>query len=157
MPRSLRRSTERFLSRIRKTHFSPQMVATVATRTSVSFPSMVVVNWPSWERRFSTMLISAMILIRLISPTPMVARERQDVLERTVDPEADVNDVLRGLDVDVGGPVAHRLGQNVVDHLHDRCVVGDNRRSLRLGGGSLARPSTASNACTSLPTLTRAW
>ena len=41
MPRSLRRSTERFLSRIRMTHFSPQMVATVATRTSVSFPSMV--------------------------------------------------------------------------------------------------------------------
>ena len=47
------------------------MVATVATRTSVSFPSMVVVNWPSCERRFSTMLISAIILIRLMSPTPM--------------------------------------------------------------------------------------
>ena len=54
------------------THFSPQMVATVATRTSVSFPSIFVVNWPSCERRFSTMLISAMILMRLISPTPMV-------------------------------------------------------------------------------------
>ena len=48
------------------------MVATVATRTSVSLPSIVVVNWPSWERRFSTMLMPAMILMRLTSPTPMV-------------------------------------------------------------------------------------
>ena len=51
MPSSSRRRTERFLSRIRITHFSPQMVATVATRTSVPLPSTSVgelsVLWPA--------------------------------------------------------------------------------------------------------------
>ena len=55
------------------THFSPQMVAAVATRTSMSLPSISVVSWPSWGRRRSTMFMPAMILIRLTRPTPMAA------------------------------------------------------------------------------------
>ena len=55
------------------THFSPQMVAVVATRTSTSLPSTVVVSWPSWGRRRSTMFIPAMILMRLTSPRPIAA------------------------------------------------------------------------------------
>ena len=47
MPSSLRRSTERVRSSSRMTHFSPQMVATVATLTSTSLPSISVRNWPS--------------------------------------------------------------------------------------------------------------
>ena len=53
------------------THFSPQIVATVATRTSTSLPSISVRSWPSWGRRRSTMFMPAMILMRLTRPTPM--------------------------------------------------------------------------------------
>ena len=55
------------------THFSPQMVASVETRTSTSRPSMSVRSWPSCGRRRSTMFMPAMILIRLTSPTPIEA------------------------------------------------------------------------------------
>ena len=102
-------------------------------------PVDVLVNWPSCERRFSTMLISAMILMRLISPIAHGARELQDVLERTVDAEPDVDHVLRRLDVHVGGPVAHGLGEDAVDDLHDRRVLGDDRRAVGLGGLLLPR------------------
>ncbi len=47
MPRSARRITERVRSRSRITHFSPQIVASVATRTSTSRPSISVRSWPS--------------------------------------------------------------------------------------------------------------
>jgi len=59
------------LSSRRSTHFSPQMVAVVATRTSSAFPSTEVVNWPSCDRRRSTMFIPAMILMRLMSAGPI--------------------------------------------------------------------------------------
>ena len=49
------------------------MVAPVATRTSSSRPSITVANWPSWDRRRSTMFIPAMILMRLTSVGPMAA------------------------------------------------------------------------------------
>ena len=55
------------------THFSPQMVAVVATRTSISLSSTIVVNWPSCGRRRSTMFIPAMILMRLTRPRPIAA------------------------------------------------------------------------------------
>ena len=49
------------------TIFSPNTVATDATRTSISRPSTFVENWPSCGARFSTMFISDMIFRRLIS------------------------------------------------------------------------------------------
>ena len=52
--------------------------------------------------------------------------KRQDLLEGTVDPVADPDAELRRLDVDVGRPVAHRLGEDSADHLDDRRIVLDD-------------------------------
>ena len=71
IPRSPNLKTDRVLSRIRMTQFSPMIVDTVATRTSTSLPSMLVVSCPSWGRRRSTMFMFAMILMRLTSPGPI--------------------------------------------------------------------------------------
>lgn len=49
------------------TIFSPNTVATLATRTSTSLPSITVENWPSCGRRFSTMFMPLMIFKRLVS------------------------------------------------------------------------------------------
>ena len=47
------------------THFSPNTVAIVDTRTSMPRSSTSVANWPSWARRRSTMFMLARILTRL--------------------------------------------------------------------------------------------
>ena len=49
------------------TIFSPNTVATLATRTSTSLPSITVENWPSCGLRFSTMFMPLMIFRRLLS------------------------------------------------------------------------------------------
>ena len=72
MPRSAILNTDRLLSRTRSTQLSPQIVATVDTRMSISRPSTVIVICPSWGRRRSTMFISAMILRRLTSAGAML-------------------------------------------------------------------------------------
>ena len=149
MPRSLRRRTERVLSRIRMTQFSPMMVATVATRTSTSLPSMLMVSWPSWGRRRSTMFMFAMILMRLTSPGPIAAGKLKDLFQRAVDAEANADDVVGGLDVHVRGAVAHRLGQDAVDDLDDGRVVRDDLRLRHASTSRLREPSTDSKAWTS--------
>ena len=94
-----------------------------------------------------------MILIRLTSPTPMAAGSIEDLLERAVDAEADANDVLGRLDVHVGGPVAHGLGQDAGDDLDDRCVVGDDLGVIVVvSRARLREPSTASYALDQLST-----
>ena len=147
MPSSLRWRTERVLSRIRMTHFSPQIVATVATRTSTSLPSISVRNCPSWGRRRSTMFMPAMILMRLISPTPMEDGRVKHLFQRAVDPVANPESHFGRLDVDVGRPVSHGLGQDAPDDLHDRRVVvhhvGSDRRGVdRPSAGDLRPPRT---------------
>ena len=72
------------------------------------------------------MFMPAMILMRLTRPTPIDRGEHQDLFERAVDAEANAQTPLGRLDVDVGCPVAHRLGENAVDHLDDRRVVFEN-------------------------------
>ena len=134
------------------THFSPQIVATVATRTSTSLPSIVVVSWPSWGRRRSTMFIPAMILMRLTSPSPMAAGSDEDLLQGAVDAEADPDDLVARLDVHVGGAVADGLGEDPVDDLDDGCVVGHD---VGVGGSrprASCEPSTDTNAWTRLST-----
>ena len=52
--------------------------------------------------------------------------ECQDLFERTVDPVADPDPQLGRFDVDVGCPVAHGLGEDAADDLHDRRIVLDH-------------------------------
>ena len=99
----------------------------VATRTS----SVAAVDrrpriWPSCGRRRSTMFMSAMILMRLHErrrpSTPgsvMSSCSAPSMRKRTR-----TRVVLR-LDVDVGGAVAHRLGEDQVDDLDDGRVLVD--------------------------------
>jgi len=86
-------------------------------------------------------------------------REGGDVVEGAVDPEADPELVVLGLEVDVGGPVAQRLGDHQVDHLHHgRLGVGDGACGrLRCGGRVAATASPAANAltCDSIATSER--
>ncbi len=133
------------------THFSPQMVAMVETRTSMLMPSTSVVSWPSCGRRRSTMFMPAMILIRLTSPSPIDAGQHQDVLEGAVDPEADPDDILGGLDVDVRGPVPHGLGEDAIDDLDNRCRVVHDLAAV-VSASRRRADSTSSNACTSRST-----
>ena len=118
------RKTDRLLSSTRRTQLSPQIVATVDTRMSISRPSTDIVIWPSWGRRRSTMFISAMILRRLTSAGAMLRRELDGVVQRPVDAESDPELLALRLDVDVRGPVAHGLGDEQVDYLDDRRIAG---------------------------------
>ena len=56
-------------------------------------------------------------------------RELQDLLQRTVDAKPHANEVLGRLDVHVRGAVAHRLGEDAIHDLNDRCVVGGDSTS----------------------------
>ena len=76
--------------------------------------------------------------------------ERQHLFERAVDPVADPDAQFGGLDVDVGRPVTHGLGQDATDDLDDGRVVGHHvgRQSRCVRRLRLRVPSTASKAWT---------
>ena len=78
------------------------------------------------------MSMSAMILMRLTSSGPVGCRQAEHLAQRTVDPVADADPSVGRLDVDVGGAVAQRLGDDLVDQLDDRCLVGRADRGLDL-------------------------
>ena len=61
-------------------------------------------------------------------------RKAEHLAQRTVDPVADADPPVGRLDVDVGRAVAQRLGDDLVDELDDRRVVGgaDDRFDLLL-------------------------
>ncbi len=133
------------------THFSPQMVAVVATRTSTSLPSIV-------GRQLAVLGPAPLDDVHArhdLDATHQSESHRrgedQDLLQGAVDAEPDPDDLFGRLDVHVGGAVAHRLGENAVDDLDDRRIVGDDDR----GAGSTTRlrePSTTSKAWTSCAT-----
>ena len=81
-----------------------------------------------------------MILMRLTSAGAMLDGQVDGVVQGAVDAEPDPQLLALRLDVDVRGPVPHRLGDDQVDHLDDRGVsVGGPRwpavdRRMRLGG-----------------------
>ena len=130
------RKSDRLLSSTRRTQFSPQIVATVETRMSISRSSTTMVICPSWGRRRSTMFMLAMIF----KPAHECGRHRQrqvhGVVQRAVDAVPDSQVVPLRLDVDVRRPVAHRLGDEEVDDLDDRGVVGHGHLHAGVGGGS---------------------
>ena len=80
---------------------------------------------PSWGTRRSAMSISAMILSRLMTPDWIDLRRAHDLVQHAVDAEPDPQIAFARLDVDVGGPVRDRLGDEQVDELDDRGVVDD--------------------------------
>ena len=86
------------------------------------------------------MFMSAMILMRLTSAWPISTGQLDDFVERTVDAEAHPHAVFARLDVHVGGAVAQRLRDDLVDDLHDRRVRVDHRldRGARRRGSSVA-------------------
>ena len=57
--------------------------------------------------------------------SPDVVVDIDDVVERTVDAEPDPQVAVGRLDVDVGGPVGHGLGDEQIDELDDRRVLDD--------------------------------
>ncbi|CAB4872351.1 unannotated protein [freshwater metagenome] len=67
MPSCLNSSAARLLSSSRMTTFSPNTVASDDTRTSMSLPSTVIENCPSWGLRRSTMFMPPRILYLLTS------------------------------------------------------------------------------------------
>ena len=72
------------------------------------------------------MFMSAMILMRLtIAGAHLGRAASSDVVQRAVDAEAHAHLVALRLDVHVGGAVAQRLGDDLVDDLHDRRVRVD--------------------------------
>ena len=89
MPRSSMRNTDRLLSRTRRTQLSPQIVATVDTRMSISRPSTTMVICPSWGRRRSTMFMLAMIFRRLTSAGAIDGGRFDGVVQGSVDAEPD--------------------------------------------------------------------
>ena len=133
MPSAGSSITARVLSRIRITHFSPKAVGMVDTRTSSSRPPIVTAICPSCGRRRSTMFMSDMTLIRLMSAGPIgpgrvvIWCSAPSVRTRTRTGRS------HGLDVHVGGAVVHRLLENDVDDLDDRCVLVDDGLHDRVG------------------------
>ena len=118
-------SSERLLSRSRSTAFSPQMVAVVATRTSRERSSTVASNWPSWERRRSTMFMSARILMRLTIDCAIDAGRFTTSCSAPSTRKRMRSCVVLRLDVDVGRVLAHGLGEDALERLHDRRLLVD--------------------------------
>ena len=107
------------MSSSRSTTFSPQMTPVVATRMSSSRPSIVMAIWPSCGRRRSTMFMPAMILTRLARAGPMESGSASTSCSAPSMRIPDADPVVLRLDVDVGGAVAQRLGDDLLDDLHD--------------------------------------
>ncbi len=111
----------------RSTIFSPQIVDVVETRTSSARPSMFISNWPSCGRRRLDDVHVGHDLDAAHERLAHLAGQLDDFVERTVDAEAHPHAIFGGLDVHVGGAVAQRLGDDLVDDLHDRRVRVDDR------------------------------
>ena len=132
------------------THFSPQIVARVATRTSTSLPSISVreltVLWPAALDDVH----AGHDLDAADEPDAHGGGQREHLLQCTVDPVAHADTEFRRFDVDVRSPVTHRLGEDAPDDLDDRGIVGHDvrREGRRVQVGRLRVPSTASKAWT---------
>src|ERR1700722_15774938 len=151
MPREFRSSLPACLSRIRSTTRSPCPEGMVETRTSTARPAIFRLMRPSCGRRFSGVSRRGITLLRgptSRAPHAPVLRQAllgdvearhhldarhherrhraarlQHLAQHAIDTKTDHQAVLEGLDVDVGGVLLHRLGEDRVDQADDRGVV----------------------------------
>ena len=99
------------------------MVGMVAMRRSICRPEAAKRARPSWGSRRSAMLRCASTLIR---ETIALAKRAGGVCtSRSIPsmPVADLELVTEGFDVDIGGALVDRLGDDFVDQPHDRCLA----------------------------------
>ena len=89
----------------RMTMPSPSGVGSVATRRSSGSPSIRRAIRPSCGRRRSVMSMSAMTLMRLVSPACAFLGSERDILQHAVDAVAHAHAVLLRLEVDVAGAI----------------------------------------------------
>ena len=83
-----------------------------------------------------------MIFRREVTPGDQAARDGGGLVQHAVDAEAHAHVPALGLEVDVGGALLHRLGDDAVDELDDRRVLGG---LADLGATSAASSSAASS------------
>ncbi len=89
---------------------------------------------PSWGTRRSAMSRSAMIFTRDTRPATRCARHGRGVDHDAVDAKAHAHVGAAGLEVDVGGAAAHRVGDHRVHQLDHRRLVGGLAQLDHLGG-----------------------
>ena len=119
---------------MRITTASPWTLGSVTTRRSTWWPSIVRPTRPSCGRRRSAMSRSAMILMRDTTPATMRRGTVVDVAEHAVDAEAHAHLACRPARSGCRSAVLDRLGDDLVDELDDRRVVGGLAQVDDLGG-----------------------
>ena len=112
------------------TTFSPCVAGRVEMRRSTGLPFTATRARPSCGRRRSAMSRPDMILMREMSGSAGLARDRHRVAQHAVDAVAHHHHRLARLDVDVARPAGDAIGQQHVDQL-------DDRPGTRLGRGGL--------------------
>src|SRR5262249_21741995 len=118
------RSTEE-RSRRRMVTRSPFAVGAVATRMSMSLPAILRRMRPSCGSLFSAMFKPAMILTRERIDARYWRVRACGLAEHAVDPVADDDVLLAGLDVDIRRALLHRLEDEGVHPADDRRLVGE--------------------------------
>ena len=157
MPSSRRRNSERVLSSNRMTVFSPQIVDVVETRTSTCAAvdghlELAVLRTPPLDDVHVGHDLDAADERRA-----HVGRQRQHLVQRAVDAEADAHLLVGRLDVHVRRTVAQRLGDDLVDDLDDGRVVDDRGGGGRLLWAASIETSLSLNASMSVLTSESAW
>ena len=129
--------TSRPLSRIRSTADSPRITGSVATRMSMNRPSTVSPMRPSCGRA----PLGDVEVGHDLDPRDQSGREPPRhggrVDRDAVDPVADAQVAVAGVEVDVGGAAPDGVGDDRVDELDHRRVVG---RLAKLELRGAARP-----------------
>ena len=130
---------------------SPWTLGSVTTRRSTWWPSIVRLTRPSCGTRRSAMSRSAMIFTRLMTPETMrlgivvVSSSTPSMRKRTR------RSLAVGLEVDVGRALLDGLGDDLVDELDDRLVVGGVAQVDDLGRAvvELSSPPNETSSTTS--------
>ena len=136
------------LSRSRSTHFSPNTVGVVDTRTSRSRPSIVTVDLAVLRAAALDDVHVGHDLDAADERRAHRTGQRHDLVQRAVGADADAHAVGHRLDVHVGRAVAHGLLEDEVDDLDDRRVLVDDGLHDRLGRlRRLARFERAPRTC----------
>ena len=116
------------LSRIRITTDWPWLVGITLTRRSSSFSPTLILMRPSCVRRRSAMSSLERILMReriaQVTVWGAVALH-----QHAIDPVSDANPVFKRLDVDVGRPKLHGLGDNQLHQPHHRALLSSTSSS----------------------------